>query len=52
MLARRTNITKDKIVLRYEKSENKLDSAVSIKFEENLLTKPYKVSQFLIKTKI
>ncbi len=25
MLARRTNITEDKIVLRYEKSENKLD---------------------------
>jgi hypothetical protein len=25
MLGRRTNITEDKIVLRYEKSENKLD---------------------------
>jgi hypothetical protein len=42
MLVRRTNIAEDKIVLRYEKSWDKLD-LISFKVERNLQTKPDKV---------
>jgi hypothetical protein len=42
MLARRTKITADKMVLKYEKCENKLDLCSIFNNDGNLLTRPDK----------
>ncbi len=45
MLARRTNITEDKIVLRYEKSENKLDLRFFFKSADRCRGSCYPIGQ-------